>query len=178
MKVKIVAEIYMMSLFNRWRTKGGLRPGRRKAGASVVEVALLCPVLMLILFGMVDLGRWVFLGLEVTSAARAGAQFGSLSQANANNTSGIQTAAKNDVPDIPSLLVSSNTTSCWCANNPGVTHVVTCSTSYPYTACTSGSQIVLLQVNTSATYTPWISIPPFNKTFTIKGSAMIPTGQY
>lgn len=41
-----------------------------------------------------------------------------------------------------------------------------------------GSQIVLLQVNTSATYTPWISIAPFNKTFTVRGQAMMPTGQY
>jgi Flp pilus assembly protein TadG len=166
----------MVPLFNNpRRAKGFLRAAAGQAGSSVVEVALLVPFVMLILFGMIDLGRWVFMGIEVTSAARAGAQYGSLSQGNAHNSSAIQTAAQSDVPDF-TVQVTSNTTSCWCANAPGT--VVTCSTSYPYTACSSGAQITLLQVNTSATYSPWISIPPFNKNFTITGSAMMPTGQY
>jgi Flp pilus assembly protein TadG len=186
MKVKVLAEVSIMSLFNRWRTRGSLRPAGPEAGASVVEVALLIPFVMLIFFGMIDLGRWVFLAIEVTSAARAGAQYGSLHYGNTSNTSGITTAAANDVPDIgPActatvttncLTVTTNTSSCWCANAPGT--VVTCSTSYPYTSCSSSSQIVLLQVNTSATYTPWISIAPFKKTFTITGQAIVPTGQY
>jgi len=166
----------MLSLFNRVCMKGFFGPASREAGSSVVEVALLIPIVMLILFGMIDLGRWVFLGIEVTSAARAGAQYGSLHYGNTSSTAAITTAAQNDVPDIPNLAVTTNTSSCWCANNPGV--AVTCSTSYPYTSCTSSSQIVLLQVNTSTTYSPWISIPPFNKTFTITGQSIMPTGQY
>ena len=187
MKLEVVAEVNMMSLSNRRPTKGPSRRSGRDAGASVVEVALLIPLLVFILLWMVDVGRWVYLGLEVTSAARAGAQYGSLHYGNTSNTSAITTAAANDVPDIgpacspPTvttncLTVTTTTSSCWCANAPGT--VVACSTSYPYTSCSSSSQIVLLQVNTSATYTPWISIAPFNKTFTVKGQAMIPTGQY
>jgi Flp pilus assembly protein TadG len=179
MTPKILAEIHMFSLFNPRRTKPPFKTGR-EAGASIVEVALLTPVLILILFGMIDLGRFVFLGIELTSAARAGAQYGSLSQSNASNTSAITTAAQNDVPDLLgaqySFAVTTNTSSCWCANLPGT--VVACSTSYPYTSCLTSSQIVLLQVNTQATYSPWIPFPPFNKTFTIKGQAMMPTGQY
>lgn len=165
----------MMSLFHHFLPRA-LPRWQRESGASVVEVALLTPLLVLILFGMLDLGRWVFLGLEVTSAARAGVQYGSLSQSNAHNSSGITTAAQNDVPDITGLIVTPNTSSCWCANAPGT--VVTCSTSYPYTACSNSSQIVLLKVTTSATYTPWFAIPPFKTTFTITGEAMMPTGQY
>jgi len=177
MRPKILAEVNMMPLLNPGTTKGPSRPARRDTGASVVEVALLIPLLVFILLWMVDVGRYVYLGLEVTSAARAGAQYGSLHYGNTSNSSAITTAAQNDVPDIPSLAVSTSNSSCWCA---GASTAFTCSTTYPYTSanCTSGSQIVLLQVNTSATYTPWISIAPFNKTFTVKGQAMIPTGQY
>ena len=147
---------------------------RRESGGSVIEVALLAPVLMLIFFGMIDLGRWVFLGIEVSSAARAGAQFGAQSLANAYNTAGVQAAAQADVPDIPGLSVTPSTTNCWCGSAPGT--VVTCGV-YPSNPCTNSSQIVLLQVTTSATYTPWVPYP-FRSTYTITGQAVIPTGQY
>jgi Flp pilus assembly protein TadG len=163
----------MMSLFNSWSVKG--RRGR-EAGGSLVEFALISPLLMAILFGMVDVGRWIFLDIEVTSAAHAGAQYGSLSLANAGNAAAIQTAAQNDAPDFnTNLIVHSSTSSCWCPSAPGT--VVSCQT-YPGNPCTSGTQIVLLQVNTQGTYTPWISFPPFTSNITIKGYAEIPTGQY
>jgi len=165
----------MMSLFNRRRVPPYGRPAGPEAGGSLIEVALLFPLLMLIFFGMIDLGRWVFLAIEVTSAAHAGAQYGSLSLTNAHDTAGIQTAAQNDVPDISGLTVSSSTTHCWCPSAPGA--LVSCGT-YPTNPCTSGSQIVLLQVTTQATYTPCILYHPFTSAITITGYAAIPTGQY
>jgi len=158
MTVKILEESNMASVSKR----GSVRPWRRRgreSGASLVEVVLLMPVMMLLLFGMVDFGRYVFLAIEVHSAARAGAQYGALSLANSSNTSGVQTAACNDVPDItpcPSAVSGMNVVvqtppSCYCANAPGTT--VTCGT-YPTNPCTSGNQIVLLTVNTSATFSP------------------------
>ena len=164
----------MMSRFNRKRAKGFLRAVRPQAGASVVEVALLTPLVLLLFFGMVDLGRWVFLALEVSSAARAGAQYGGQNRGTALDTAGIQTAAKNDVPDIPGLTVTSSSSTCWCSAAPGTT-LSSCSLS----TCTgtTNEMIPLLQVNTTATYSPWIPYPPFNKTFTIKGHAIVPQGQ-
>jgi len=131
---------------------------------------------MLILFGMIDLGRWVFLAMEVSSAAHAGAQYGSLNQGNAHNAAGIQTAAQADVPDIPSLTVTSSTSSCWCADAPGT--VVSCGV-YPSNPCSS-SQIVLVQVNTQATFNSWIPYPKLllPTSMTINGHATMPTGQY
>ena len=167
-------EINVLSLFHRRRVERRFRRARAEAGGSIVEVALLFPVLMLIFFGMIDLGRWVFLTMEVTNAAHAGAQFGSLSLTNAYNTAGIQAAAQADVPDI-SVTATSSTTSCWCPSAPGT--VVTCCV-YPSSPCTNGSQIVLLKVNTQATYNPWIPYPPFTAAITIRGQAEIPTGQY
>jgi Flp pilus assembly protein TadG len=161
----------MKSLFNHWRAKGFLRPAR-EAGASIVEVALLIPLLMVILFGMIDLGRWVFLAIEVSSAARAGAQYGGQNRGTALDTTGIQTAAQNDVPDISGLHVASSTSTCWCSSAPGT--AVSCSIG----SCTGASQLIpLLQVTTSTSYSPWIAYPPFKSAVTITGQAVVPQGQ-
>jgi len=165
----------MMSLSN----SGGARGRRRReGGGSLVEFALILPIMMAILFGMVDVGRWIFLDIEVTSAAHAGAQFGSQSQGNANNSAGIAAAARNDAPDFSgnSLQVTSSVANCWCPATPGTSF--SCPTYGGTNSCAPASPIVLLQVNTQGTYTPWISFPPFTGSFTIKGSAVIPLGQY
>jgi TadE-like protein len=162
----------MTSLFNSCRPKVLLRPTSSQAGGSVLEVALLCPVMTLILFGMIDLGRWVFLTIEVASSARAGAQYGGQNRGTALDTSGIQTAAQNDVPDIPSLTVTSSTSSCWCSSSPGTN--VSCNLS----SCTGGSQLIpLLQVNTSTSYNPWILYGVFTTAVTITGQVVVPQGQ-
>ena len=49
---------------------------RRSTGQSVVELALLLPVLMLILIGTLDLGRLLDAYVVMTNAAREGARYG------------------------------------------------------------------------------------------------------
>ncbi len=48
--------------------------GRTDRGASAVEFALVLPLLLLLLFGMVDFGRLLYTKVELTSAARDGAR--------------------------------------------------------------------------------------------------------
>jgi Flp pilus assembly protein TadG len=181
--MRILAPLNMVSFFNRRPLKPGLRLARPEAGGSLIEIALVFPLLMLFLFGMVDLGRWVYLAIEVGSAAHAGAQYGSLSLTNAGNTGAITTAAQSDVPDIPAANlrvtvspISGAGSFCWCPSTPGT--IVTCG-AYPANPCSpNGSQIVLLQVTTQYTYTPWVPYPPFTAAITITGHAQMPTGQY
>ncbi len=45
-------------------------------GQNAVEFALLLPVLMLVLFGILDLGRLFFAAITITNAARDGARYG------------------------------------------------------------------------------------------------------
>ncbi|HIC96766.1 TPA: pilus assembly protein [Candidatus Bipolaricaulota bacterium] len=47
-------------------------------GQNLVELALLLPILLLILAGMVDLGRGVHAYTIITNAAREGARYGSM----------------------------------------------------------------------------------------------------
>jgi hypothetical protein len=149
-----------------------LRPAEREAGGSLIEVVLLIPALLVILFGMTDLCRWAFLAIEVSSAARAGAQYGAQNRGTALDSAGITTAAQNDVPDISGLSVTP-ATSCWCSSSPGTT--VSCSLS----SCTGTSQLIpILKVNTSLTYTPWILYGWWaSQSITISGQAVVLQGQ-
>jgi Flp pilus assembly protein TadG len=70
-----------------------LRPlswlGRHDSGNMMIEFALILPVLSLMLFGMLDLGRYALQKSAMLEGARAGAQYGimaPLDSANINTT--------------------------------------------------------------------------------------------
>jgi hypothetical protein len=48
--------------------------GRTDRGAAAVELALVLPLLLLILFGTIDFGRLLYTKVELSSAAREGAR--------------------------------------------------------------------------------------------------------
>ena len=49
---------------------------RREIGAAAVEFALILPILLLLLGGIVDYGRFFFTQVQLTNAAREGARAG------------------------------------------------------------------------------------------------------
>ncbi|QIA27137.1 pilus assembly protein [Thermaerobacter sp. PB12/4term] len=56
----------------------GRRLDRHQQGQSLVELAVLLPVLLLILMGVLDFGRYFYAGLTVRHAAREGARYGAV----------------------------------------------------------------------------------------------------
>jgi Flp pilus assembly protein TadG len=58
-----------------------LRPLTSERGSSFVELVVSLPVLLILLVGAADFGRVFHRAMELTAAARAGAQFGALSTA-------------------------------------------------------------------------------------------------
>lgn len=54
------------------------RPSRRRGerGSNIVEFALILPPFLLLIFGLIDLGRGVYLYNAVANAAREGARYG------------------------------------------------------------------------------------------------------
>ena len=58
-------------------------------GAAAVELALVLPVLLLVLFGVIDFGRMLHTQLKLTEAAREGARAAALRQ---NATTRVQAA--------------------------------------------------------------------------------------
>lgn len=59
-------------------TRSARRPAlreRREAGASIVELALIAPVMVLLVFGVLDLARAYQLSIRAENAAREGATY-------------------------------------------------------------------------------------------------------
>ncbi|MDI3340570.1 MAG: TadE/TadG family type IV pilus assembly protein [Sphaerobacter sp.] len=76
---------------------GGPRPrrhGRQHArGQSLVELALVLPILCVMLLGAADVARAVSVYITLGNVAREGAHYASLSPANAADIAGIRAAA-------------------------------------------------------------------------------------
>ncbi|HEV3482794.1 MAG TPA: TadE/TadG family type IV pilus assembly protein [Candidatus Acidoferrales bacterium] len=95
------------------------------SGQSLVELALLTPLLLLLALGVIEMGRYMYIGIVVGNAARAGASFGVVRP---GDGPGITTAACNDFLNnfggnpTPICDGSTSTTS----NHLGVTSTQTC----------------------------------------------------
>jgi Flp pilus assembly protein TadG len=92
-------------------------PGFGERGQSLVELAFVVPLLLLLMVGIIEIGRFAYYSILVASAARAGAIYGAQSLATAKDTTGISTAGTNDAPGItaPNSLIVSSTQRCGCS---------------------------------------------------------------
>jgi hypothetical protein len=90
----------------------------RERGQSLVELAFVLPLLLLLLVGIIEIGRFAYYSILVANAARAGAQYGAQSLATAADITGISTAGTNDAPGItaPNSLTVSSTQRCGCSS--------------------------------------------------------------
>lgn len=100
--------------------------GRGRVGIALVEFALVAPLLLLLLAGVLDYGMALRTASSVAAAARAGAQYGSASPANASDAAGIRAAAVTASPDVANLSVTS-ATACRCSGGGAVSCTGTCS---------------------------------------------------
>jgi Flp pilus assembly protein TadG len=118
---------------------------RNHRGQSLVELALMLPVLILLLLVALDFARMFNMSMAITDAARAGAQWGAQNRANAVNTTGIEQAACNSMADYACTPGSNTTTSsfCQCAGSSG-----TISCTNPG-ACTTVQNFVTVTASTT-----------------------------
>ena len=88
-------------------------------------MALVTPILLALLVGTIELGRYAYIGILVGNAARAGAAYGAEGLLQSGNLTGIQLAADNDFQNngqpISGLTVSSSN-SCGCDSGGTVTY--------------------------------------------------------
>jgi Flp pilus assembly protein TadG len=114
---------------------------QRRRGSTMVEFALSAPLLMLLAAGVLNYGLALRAAIAVSAAARAGAQYGSISSANAADTAGMQAAAANAAPNLAGLVVTPLQV-CRCSNGSAVS----CSGT-----CASGTVAVYVEVTANAT---------------------------
>ena len=79
---------------NSWGAVGRL--WRSRDGAAIAEMAIVFPVLLLLLIGVVDYGRLYYTSITVANAARAGAEYGASSSAASINFAGMKSFAQGD----------------------------------------------------------------------------------
>lgn len=140
---------------------------RDDLGQAFVELALVLPVFILLLVGAAELGRLAYADIEVANAARAGVAYGAQNHVTASDTTGIQTAATNDAPDIIGLTAVATQT-CTCTDGT----VVTCANSG--TKCIAPARIIeSVQVSTSAAVNTVFHFPGIPSSLTLNGQAIM-----
>lgn len=111
----------------------------------------------MLLIGLIEVGRLAYFTIEVGNAAHAGAEYGSLSLANAADKSGITKAAQNDGTNSISSLAVDPQVICTCWNgtvdNPNPPTSAACGQS----CTTGGHQISDVQVTVTGTITSLFS---------------------
>ena len=135
-------------------------------GTSVLEMALLIPVLAPLMLGIIEVGRYAELSIAVANAARAGVQYGVQNLADAGDTVGIQNAATYDAPAIPPSGVVSSL-ACYCSG-------AACTAS-PCSA--PNTEVVYLMVTTTGTFTPLFRYPGLPSLTTVNSTAQMRVAQ-
>lgn len=121
---------------------------RRQDGNSLIETALVLPVLLLLLAGAVDIGRGFRAAMIVNSAARTGAAYGIHYP---TDIAGMALAAQTDTSTVVTVKPIAMY-GCECAD--GSSAVASCS-SEP-TCSSSMNSVYYVELDTSATYTPML----------------------
>jgi Flp pilus assembly protein TadG len=168
MKMSCCSKLNVRCGRNRQSAAQRVRPeSSKEKGQAMMEFALLLPVLLILLLGIIEFGRAAYYAIEVADAARAGAQYGSQSLADAANPGNIAAAAQNNAQDMGgALTVNAPQTACVC---PGGGVAGSCEAAL---ACCY--PLVYLTVTTTYNFTPLFNYPGLPTTYNLTGSSTLP----
>ena len=144
----------------------------REAGQSLIELALVMPVLVLVLLGAVELGRMGYAKIAVANAARAGVAYGAQNVFTAVDINGMQSAALNDGSDIARWKTNgfSATASKFCMCSNGAT--INCANAA--TSCVNPNRsFIYVEVDTQASVDSLFAVQGLPKTYTVNGKAIM-----
>ena len=148
---------------------------RSESGQSMMEFALMLPVLCLLSVGIAEIGRATYTTIEVNNAATAGVEYGSQNAISMIDILGMQSAASSEAS--VSGMTSSATFGCTCDKGGGTT---TESCTYPVPAPSScanilctGQVVQCVQVTTQANTTPIFHFPGLPSSYQSNGKAVM-----
>jgi Flp pilus assembly protein TadG len=142
-------------------------------------MAVILPLLLIMVLGIVEIGRYAYLSILVGNAARAGAAYGAQHLGNSNDTPGIIQAAKNDYlgnGQDPSTLTVTTSPSCGCDDGAGNVTPDTNAACFPANpslgTCSSGEHwVVNVSVTASATYQGLFGYPGIPSSISVTKTA-------
>jgi len=117
-----------------------LRARYRMKGTATIEFAVMAPLILLLLAGVLDFSILLRTATCAANAARVGSEYGSRKSSAATDYSGMQTAAVNSAPGVAGLTASA-ARSCQCSGGGSVSCTGTCG---------AGSMQVYVQVTVQA----------------------------
>ena len=81
------------------RLRTGRLPSRSDRGGAIIELVVLSPLLLVLVFGAGDFGRIMYYAITLTNSARAGAAYGSHMVGQAIDETGIQVASEEEAQE-------------------------------------------------------------------------------
>ncbi|HEY6130142.1 MAG TPA: TadE/TadG family type IV pilus assembly protein [Candidatus Acidoferrum sp.] len=164
-----------------------------QSGQTLFEMAMILPIMLALLLGVIEVGRYTYVAILVGNAARAGAEYGMQGHGNSSDGPGITLAAQNDFKSNgqnPATLTiaaptafGGNFDGCTCDNGSGAFVPAQPTTNYctappngtNVTAgtCPAGQHwVVLVSVHATGTFNS-LFIPSGSTLFGIPGSITI-----
>jgi Flp pilus assembly protein TadG len=137
---------------------------RSESGTSMIEFALVLPVLVFLMIGLIEVGRYTFFGILAANAARAGVQYGAQDLYHAQDTSGMKNAA---LADGQNLTQWTATPSYLCSVNGG--SLQTCNTS----SIPPSGTVYYVKVAVSGSFRSLLNYPGIPNNVPINGSAVM-----
>lgn len=144
------------------------RFGVDDGGQSLLELAVATPFLLLLLAGCVDYGRFMYDGIQLGNAAKAGVAYGAQDPSTAVQDSAMIKAATNDASGVASPTATAtqypqcSDGSMYYANN----------VNYPNGCATPGHPLNYVSVTVSGTFVPMIQLPGLVNPLTITKTAV------
>ena len=136
------------------------------AGSSLIELALVIPVLLVLLVGAFDFGRAYYIALEVQAAAHAGAVYGIQ---HIGDVDGIESAAEAASGNLSGLATSS-TYGCECSDGTKASDhcAVTPTCTYNY--------VTYVDATTTTSYSPVFRYPGIASSISITRETRLRSG--
>jgi Flp pilus assembly protein TadG len=141
------------------------------SGSALAEIAIVLPLLVLLLIGLMEVGRYGNYTIVAGNAARSGVQYGAQNLETAADITGMQTRALSDGQNLSGLTATASNY-CECADGSTSTCLAT--------DCPTSHRIVYVQVLTSATIpslTNFAYLPAALRTVTVRGQAVMRVAQ-
>lgn len=134
---------------------------RSEHASNLVEVSLLLPLLLVMVAGVVDLGRALYYSDALASAASAGAIYGSQAP---TDLTGMENTVDNDAAEVPQVTAAASY-GCECQDGTGKS--ASCSAS---PSCSNGV-VYYVTVTASSEFKPLVPWPGIPSSFTLSSSS-------
>lgn len=137
---------------------------RDEDGAAMVEFAVFFPVFILLLVGLIEIGRFANFSIVVADAARAGVQYGAQNIITAADNAGMTSMALADGQNISGLTVTNAGHYCGCSDGSASTCLAS--------DCALSHRILWVTVTTQGQFPALLGFPGLPGTFTVQQTAV------